>query len=98
MNTQPGKAEPFRTAGGRAAGDVQTPVVGGADPQDIDDVVRVMQYQLLFALCYLLSDPGDLEPEVSHISWQLVQIEDGMVTDAIGMLHESVLGMDPTGR
>jgi hypothetical protein len=71
----------------------------GANPQDITDVVRVMQYNLLFRLCYLLSDPGELEPEVQHISWGLVQFaEDGEVVDSIDALHESVLETDPTGR
>ena len=71
----------------------------GADPQDITDVVRVMQYNLLFRLCYLLSDPGELEPEVQHVSWGLVQLnEDGEIVDSIDALHESVLETDPTGR
>lgn len=71
----------------------------GADPQDITDVVRVMQYTLLFRLCYLLGDPGELEPEIQHISWGLVQLdEDGEVVDSIDALHESVLETDPTGR
>ncbi len=71
----------------------------GADPQDITDVVRVMQYNLLFRLCYMLSDPGEVEPEVQHISWGLVQIdEDGEIVDSIDALHESVLETDPTGR
>jgi hypothetical protein len=72
----------------------------GVDPQDITDVVRIMQYQLLFRLCYLLSDPGDLEPEVRHISWALVQIDSdtGEIVGGINALHESVLETDPTRR
>jgi hypothetical protein len=72
----------------------------GADPQDITDVVRIMQYQLLFRLCYLLGDPGDLEPEVEHIAWALVQIDSdtGEIVDEICALHESVLSTDPTRR
>jgi hypothetical protein len=72
----------------------------GVDPQDITDVVRIMQYHLLFRLCYLLGDPGDLEPEVEHIAWALVQIDSdtGEIVDEISGLHESVLGTDPTGR
>ena len=62
-------------------------------------MVRVMQYNLLFRLCYLLGDPGDLEPEVQNVSWLLVQVdEDGEVVDTIDALHESVLETDPTGR
>lgn len=74
-------------------------LAAGADPQDITDVVRVMQYNLLFRLCYLLGDPGELEPEVQHMSWGLVQLdEQGEVVARIDCLHESLLGMDPTGR
>lgn len=74
-------------------------LAAGADPQDITDVVRVMQYSLLFRLCYLLGDPGELEPEVQHMSWGLVQLdEQGEVVARIDCLHESLLGMDPTGR
>jgi len=71
----------------------------GVDPLDISDVVRIMQYHLLFDLCYLLGDPGDVEPEVQHMLWALVQIdESGEVLDTIDALHESVLETDPTGR
>jgi len=58
-----------------------------------------MQYELLFSLCYLLDDPGDLEDEVRDLSWCLVRLgENGEILGAIQALHESVLGMDPTGR
>lgn len=71
----------------------------GADKQDISDVVRGMQYDLLFSLCYLLDGPEDLEPDVANISWALVEIdEDGEPGASIAGLHESVLEMDPTGR
>lgn len=75
----------------------------GVDPQDITDVVRVKQYQLLFRLCYLLSDPSLEEPELANFAWGLFQLdekEDGMaeIVDSIDGLHESVLETDPTGR
>lgn len=72
----------------------------GADPQDITDVVRVMQYRLLFRICYLFSDPGDLEPEVRHFAWALVQVDSdtGAIVGEINALHESVLETDPTRR
>jgi hypothetical protein len=75
----------------------------GVDPQDITDVVRVMQHQLLFRLCYLLSDPSLEEPELASFSWGLFQLkdkDDGTVeiADSIDTLHESVLETDPTGR
>jgi hypothetical protein len=71
----------------------------GATDGEITDVVRGMQAQLLFSLCYLLEDPGDLEPEVANVTWSLVQVDDeGNVLDTIQGVHESVLKTDPTGR
>jgi len=71
----------------------------GASDQDITDLVRGMQAELLFSLCYLLEDPGDIEPEVADVQWALVQVDEaGNVLNRIGGLHESVLETDPTGR
>ncbi len=71
----------------------------GATDDEIIDVVRGMQAQLLFSFCYLLADPGDLEHEVQDVVWELVQVDaDGTVLGTIPCLHEDVLGMDPTGR
>ena len=71
----------------------------GADPQDITDIARTMQYQLLFRLCYLLSDPSISEPDLQDFGWGLFQVNgDGEIVDTIGMLHESLLETDPTGR
>jgi hypothetical protein len=74
-------------------------VARGATHQELTDLVRGMQAQLLFAVCYLLEDPGELEPEVRDVSWALVQCDkDGNLGDRISALHESVLETDPTGR
>jgi hypothetical protein len=71
----------------------------GATDEELTDVVRGMQAQLLFSLCYLLEDPGDVEAEVADVRWALVQIdEEGHVLGNVDGLHESVLDMDPTGR
>ena len=71
----------------------------GATNEELTELVRSMQAGLLFDLCYLLEDPGDVEDSVSDIAWALVQIEDdGTILDPIRGLHESVLEMDPTGR
>lgn len=48
----------------------------GAGDDEIIDLVRGMQVELLFSLCYLLEDPGELGPEVAHISWILAQIDE----------------------
>lgn len=70
----------------------------GADRKDIHEVVRVMQYELLSSLCYLLEDPGQLEPELEDLSWRLVRInESGEIIGTIDGLHESLIETDPTG-
>ena len=74
-------------------------VNAGVSEQDLTDVVRVMQWQLLFRICYLLEDPGDVEDEVRDIRWRLFQIDDDYaVVDVLGGLHESVLETEPSGR
>jgi hypothetical protein len=71
----------------------------GATDAELTDLVRGMQAKLLFSLCYLLEDPGDLEPEISHIRWNLAQVDEtDAVIGRIEGLHESVLETDPTGR
>jgi hypothetical protein len=70
-----------------------------ATDEELTDLVRGMQADLLFQFCYLLEDPGDVEPEVAGISWSLVQTDgDGNVLAGLTGLHESVLETDPTGR
>ena len=71
----------------------------GAEKEDLTTVVRIMQWQLLFSLCYLPEDPCDVEPEVKDIAWALFRVdEQGQPIEHIGGLHESVLETDPTGR
>ncbi len=71
----------------------------GAKEEDLTAVVRVMQWQLLFSLCYLLEDHGDVEVEVNDIAWSLFQIDEaGRPIAPIGGLHESVLETEPSGR
>ncbi|MGE0191584.1 MAG: hypothetical protein AB7T63_06025 [Planctomycetota bacterium] len=70
----------------------------GATDNDLTDVVRGMQAQLLFNLCYLLEDPG-LSEEGLDVAWALFQTDrDGLPIAQVGGLHESVLETDPTGR
>jgi hypothetical protein len=71
----------------------------GATDDELTDLVRGMQAELLFQICYLLEDPGELESEVEDVTWSLVETDEaGDVLDDIRGLHESVLEMDPTGR
>jgi hypothetical protein len=71
----------------------------GVDENDLTTVVRAMQRKLLFALCYLLDDPGTLEPEVRDIAWRLFQVDENERPIAvIASIHESVLETEPNGR
>lgn len=78
---------------------LQRLLAAGAERKDIHEVVRVMQSELLFSLCYLLEDPGELEPEIADLSWRLMRTnDDGECIGPIVGLHESVLETEPAGR
>jgi hypothetical protein len=65
----------------------------GATDEEITDLVRGMQAELLFQFCYLLEDPGDVEREVANVEWALVQVDEAEnVLKRLSGLHESVLG------
>ena len=72
----------------------------GASRSDIVDLVRGMQAQTLFGICYLLDDPSISESDASDLGWTMVEsTEEGEPSDRpIEGLHESVLDTDPTGR
>lgn len=72
----------------------------GVSPQDLTEIARGIQAQMLFQLCYLLDDPNIREPEFQEFSWGLFEVdaEDNPIPPRIGSLHESVLETDPTGR
>ncbi|MGO9005595.1 MAG: hypothetical protein ACLQIQ_12825 [Beijerinckiaceae bacterium] len=71
----------------------------GVDENDLTTVVRVMQWRLLFALCYLLDDPGTLEPEVRDFAWRLFQVDGNDRPIALmASLYESILETEPSGR
>ncbi len=74
-------------------------VAAGASREDLTQIARGMQAELLFQFCYLLSDSGLTEPELQGVGWGLFQTDEG--GEAIGPivgLHESVLELDPSGR
>ena len=71
----------------------------GIEKEDLKEIVRGKQAQLLFALCYLLDDPNFSESELKGVSRSLFQTdENGKPVAPISGLHQSVLGTDPTGR
>lgn len=70
----------------------------GVDRNDINQLVRNKQASVLFSVFYLLSDPSMVDGN-TYQHWGLFEVDEGgQPLRPIGMLHESVLGTDPTGR
>jgi hypothetical protein len=75
---------------------LQRVLAAGAEPADLGLVIRAMQRDMLFSLCYQLDNPGGIEPEVDGVSWGLfVTDADGDPVEPLAMLHESVIETDP---
>lgn len=67
---------------------------GGAEPAEITEVVRLMQFEAIFGLLYCLEDPPH-----SAYTWRIFQVnEDGEPIEAISAAYESLLSADPTGK
>ena len=85
-------------------GAIERVLARGADPDDLTDIVRAMQFDLLFNLCETLDEQGLAELRASvpgdvHIGWRLYEVNaSGAPTRAIESLHESVGAYDPSGR
>lgn len=77
-------------------------LAAGASREDIAEVVRIMQWQVLAGLAYQLADSGVVEypsDELPQVSWTLFEVnKDGEPLHPIDALHESVLDTDPSGR
>ncbi len=75
-------------------------IAAGASPEDIHEIVRVKQWEMLDAMCNLLDRTGVVaEPELQHLNWALLLLDDeGEPIANFGSLHESVLETDPEGR
>jgi hypothetical protein len=83
-----------------AANAIQRCLEKGVTPGDLTDIVRGVQAELLFQLCYLLEDPMFTEGELQDLSWGLFEVDgDG---DPVGprmfALHESVFDTDPSRK
>jgi hypothetical protein len=72
----------------------------GASDAELTELVRCAQAELLVGFAYLLEDPGlDDDASFNDIAWGLFAVdEQGMPTEPITGLHESVLETDPSGR
>ncbi|MFB7668527.1 hypothetical protein ACFC1R_32165 [Kitasatospora sp. NPDC056138] len=79
----------------------------GVDPDDLTDVVREMQHDLLYGVCQLIDDPGLLGigldedwSEPTDFRWELVAVrtEEPAGRSPIHGLHSSLDELDPSGR
>mgnify|MGYP007046991452 CR=1 FL=1 len=80
----------------------------GVDPEDLTDIVRAEQYEVIYNVCQLLdgewlSDLREKIPELHEFSWRLyeVAVDDDYVATpvrAIEDLHSMLGEVDPTGR
>ncbi len=77
-------------------------LAAGASREDITEVVRVRQWEVLAGIAYLLSDPGIVEypsEDLPRVNWTLFEVdEDGEPLHPIDGLHECVLDTEPSGR
>jgi len=71
----------------------------GVDPEDLTEIARCLQAEMIFRVAYLISGPL-YEPGMGWISWGLFEMNDDErpIGPQIGGLHEDVLQTDPTGR
>jgi len=80
-------------------------LAAGADPDDLTDVVRAMQLDVLVNLCGLLDMEGtrmlfESTPEAAgKVGWRLCALgENEKARRPIESLQESIQSYDPTGR
>ncbi len=76
----------------------------GIPAADIARFSQIVGYETAFGLCYHLEDPvasyeGMPVGAGDRLAWGLFLVDEtGEPCDALGMLHESILSMDPSGR
>ncbi|PRY44884.1 hypothetical protein [Umezawaea tangerina] len=75
----------------------------GVDPDDLTDVVRAMQHEVVGNVCLLLDDPALLgvapDEDRAGIGWELTAVRSAPPDRRpMGDLHAAVDEHDPTGR
>jgi len=99
--------EQGKVPGGTGAEALQRILACGVDPDDLTDLVREMQHNLLYGVCQLIDDPGLLGigldeewSEPTDFRWELVAVRtagpEGQAP--IRDLHSSLDAVDPSGR
>jgi hypothetical protein len=78
----------------------------GVDLDDLTDVVRNMQYEVIYNVCQLLDDPAlpgirrGTHPDQVEAGWELTAVRTAPPADRrpIGELHADLDDYDPRGR
>ncbi|MFD7491643.1 hypothetical protein ACFV8T_04385 [Streptomyces sp. NPDC059832] len=79
----------------------------GVDPDDLTDLVRERQHEVLYNVCQLIDDPGLLGIGLDHegsrpaeFRWELVAVRDEEPAGRAPVhgLHSSLDELDPSGR
>ena len=75
----------------------------GVSPGDVARFAQITGYETAFGICCHLDDPyasyEDANDDEDELAWGLFLIDDsGKPTMPLVGLHESILGMDPSGR
>lgn len=84
-------------------------LAAGADVDDLTDVVRTMQHEIIYNVCQLIDNPSllgirvqyDGEPPVEDVDlgWELMAARDAPPDQRpMGDLHTELYETDPTGR
>ncbi|MEV7422585.1 hypothetical protein [Streptomyces sp. NPDC091212] len=93
--------------GSASAAALQRILACGVDPDDLTDVVRQMQHDLVYNVCQLIDDPGLLgigldedRSEWTDVRWELAAVRTARpaVRAPIDGLHSSLDEFDPSGR
>jgi hypothetical protein len=88
------------------AGALHRILASGADPDDVTDVVRTMQHEIIYNICQLLDDPAMLgirpavDPDHVELGYQLTAVRTESPPARLPMedLHSDLDSYDPAGR
>lgn len=102
-----GSSLSVRPAGDAEATALHRVLACGVDPDDLTDVVREMQHEVIYNLCQLLDDPGLLgigldgeDPQPPEFRWHLAATRTAAPTASAPLhsLHTALDTHDPSGR
>lgn len=72
----------------------------GVSDEDLTEIARCLQAEMLFSIAYLLNGPPYEPGPLEDVAWGLFQtdVDGNAVGRQISGLHESVLELEPSGR